>query len=79
MKLAITIILMAVAAACEKSDDCIDENRINKDAICTMDYRPVCGCDEITYGNACQAENAGVTKYEQGECFPSTDESDKNP
>lgn len=36
--------------------------------ICTADYRPVCGCDGKTYGNACVAERAGVSVDHQGPC-----------
>jgi hypothetical protein len=50
------------------ADECIDPSKINEDAICTMEYAPVCGCNDITYGNACQAENAGVLKWTTGEC-----------
>ena len=39
-----------------------------KTEMCTRDYRPVCGCDGRTYGNACTAAGAGVNIDYQGEC-----------
>jgi hypothetical protein len=39
-----------------------------KDCICTAVYQPVCGCDKVTYGNACEATCNGVTRYEKGVC-----------
>lgn len=35
---------------------------------CTMQYDPVCGCDDVTYGNACMARGAGVPHHEPGAC-----------
>jgi hypothetical protein len=36
--------------------------------VCNQDYRPVCGCDRRTYGNACTAAMAGTGILRAGIC-----------
>ncbi len=35
---------------------------------CTMEYSPVCGCDDKTHSNACQAHAEGISVAREGEC-----------
>ncbi len=47
---------------------CVDECLIGSQEICTDDITPVCGCDGITYGNACEAQTLGIVNYTAGPC-----------
>ncbi|MFT6849848.1 MAG: hypothetical protein ACJATA_000652 [Sphingobacteriales bacterium] len=47
---------------------CLDINKIRREAMCTMDYTPVCGCNGITYSNGCRAKADGVLNWSEGKC-----------
>lgn len=37
--------------------------------LCTREFAPVCGCDDETYANRCEANRAGVNVAHGGECL----------
>lgn len=56
-------------SGCNSLIDCLDPDLIDPNAICNAIWAPVCGCNNITYGNECEATNfGGVTSWTDGEC-----------
>ena len=65
----------SINADCNDADYCFSEEGCDapgtcqpKPVMCTREFRPVCGCDGNTYGNACTAASAGVNVISEGAC-----------
>jgi hypothetical protein len=69
---------------CESNDQCMTEEFcarregvcddqlglcIPRPDACPDNLDPVCGCDDVSYSNACEAAAAGASVASQGECF----------
>lgn len=57
--------LLLFVMSCGKDPNCVEEE--DQNCLCYMNYDPVCGCNNKTYGNACAADCAGV-EYTAGAC-----------
>jgi hypothetical protein len=52
----------------ETTLDCFDKTYAQPDIICDEDNRPVCGCNNVNYKNACEANKVGIRHYSWGKC-----------
>ncbi len=58
-----------VCKAFEVTTPCVNEAQIDSMVACPLAFIPVCGCDGVTYSNACEAEHyGGVRSWVPGIC-----------
>jgi len=65
MKKLLLLLLFIPLVSCGDNDDVIGDCVVspNPEIICTKEYQPVCACNNLVYGNSCEAEKAGNLKW----------------
>jgi hypothetical protein len=59
---------VCLLTACKKDKNNCVQGPVNTNCICPGVINKVCGCNNRTYENACQAECDGITTYTTGQC-----------
>ena len=67
-KYIICLFLLSNLAGCKSSQSSECQEVAKENCMCTKQYDPVCGCNQKTYGNSCEAECNGMTNYTKGAC-----------
>jgi hypothetical protein len=55
-----------IVASCKKND--CEEKTKEPNCSCSSVYKPVCGCNGVTYSNSCEADCYGIDEYTAGIC-----------
>ncbi len=67
-KLLVLLLGLGVGAGCEQKVDLDCQENPYDGRVCYQILLPVCGCNNKTYSNACEAEAYGIKHYTSGEC-----------
>ncbi len=59
------LIMLCLAGCKTKQAACVEQPCTTA---CNRMYKPVCGCNNKTYSNACVAECHGIKEYKEGPC-----------
>lgn len=62
------MLLGFIYSGCSDTQPCVDINNVDPTLLCTNEFNPVCGCDNITYQNECLARQRGVVAWIGGPC-----------
>ena len=62
------LFLLMLYACPNTEEGCLAKARQDPTQVCIQLYDPVCGCNNITYSNACIAESWGINQFSQGAC-----------
>lgn len=68
MKHLFAIISFTIVLGCSSDQDSCEVLETRKDVACIEIYAPVCGCNNRTYSNSCEAEAWGIDDYSEGQC-----------
>ncbi len=60
------LIIALLLAGCGEEENCKGDKIAN--CVCDASYVPVCGCDNVTYSNACVAKCEGAKSFNNGPC-----------
>jgi hypothetical protein len=65
MKKLLLLLLFILLVSCVDNNDVIDDCYVSPepDKVCIEIYEPVCACNNLVYGNSCEAEKAGNLKW----------------